>query len=352
MPWDSLAAYVVRVHPSLKLAVRVATGSKYDCDVNAKVDTAGATVFVKESTVLARVDGGGRALGALFEGEARLVAQAWRVACDQAEDGMKARSVELASELAEREEAELDSRLAEWQENTAQKRRSSQGSAGRAEGKAQPSDAAGDAREQRRPSPPVTAPRTLVDPESLMLVTGRMDKGSPGAASGTAGRAAPGGGLNEPKSGSRGPQNRIPLRGYSDVDREDVGLGLLRRVLGSDLDQIVDLRTQRGVGADAVDELKNYYELKVSAGSEPDQVTLTNSEVQRALTTPDFFLVVVSNIEEGGDARPTVRVVVDPLDQLRRTLRGTMTLSGLREATSLVYEFAPIDDQQPTSEGE
>lgn len=66
MPWDSLAAYVVRVHPSLKLAVRVATGSKYDCDVNAKVDTAGATVFVKESTVLARVDGGGRALGALF----------------------------------------------------------------------------------------------------------------------------------------------------------------------------------------------------------------------------------------------------------------------------------------------
>ena len=50
---------------------------------------------------------------------------------------------------------------------------------------------------------------------------------------------------------------------------------LLRRVLGSDLDQIVDLRTQRGVGADAIDELKNYYELKVSAGSEPDQVTLT-----------------------------------------------------------------------------
>ena len=100
VPWDSLEAYVVRVHPSLKLGVRLATGSKYDCEVNAKVDTVGATVFVKEPTVLARVDGGGRALGALFEGEARLVAQAWRVACDQAEDGIKARSVELASELA------------------------------------------------------------------------------------------------------------------------------------------------------------------------------------------------------------------------------------------------------------
>ncbi len=142
------------------------------------------------------------------------------------------------------------------------------------------------------------------------------------------------------------------MRGYSDVDREDVGLELLRRVLGSDLDQIVDLRTQRGVGADAVDQLENYYELKVSAGSEPDQVTLTNSEVQRALTTPDFFLVVVSNIEEGGEARPTIRLVVDPVNQLRPTDRGTITLSGLREATSLVYEFASIDDQPPTGEGE
>ena len=42
--------------------------------------------------------------------------------------------------------------------------------------------------------------------------------------------------------------------------------------------------------------MKRYYELKVSAGPEPDVVTLTDSEVQRALTTPDFFLVVVANV--------------------------------------------------------
>ena len=80
-------------------------------------------------------------------------------------------------------------------------------------------------------------------------------------------------------------------------------------------------------------------------------MTLTDSEAQRALTTPDFFLVVVSNIE-GVDARPTIRVVNDPLRNLHPTERGTITLSGLRDAKSFVYQFAPIDDQQPTSKGE
>ncbi|WP_423921434.1 sacsin N-terminal ATP-binding-like domain-containing protein [Candidatus Poriferisodalis sp.] len=352
--WANLEAYVVKVHPSLALAVRVASGQKYDCDVKAKVDTARATVFVTEPAALARVDGGGRALAALFKGGARLVAQAWRAACDQAEEGIEVRSVELARERAARAEAELEagSHLAEWRKSTAQKHRSLRSPDARPGGKTQSSDVAGKESRQRQQSPPATALRTLVEPQSLMLVDpmGREDNVSLSSASGTGGKAARSG-LNEPKRGSRRPQNRIPLRGYSDVDREDVGFELLQMLLGTDQDDIVDLRTQRGVGADAVDQLDKFYELKVSAGSEPDQVTLTDSEVQRALTTPDFFLVVVSNIE-GVDAQPTIRVVNDPLNNLRPTERGAITLSGLREATSLVYQFAPIDDQRPISEGE
>jgi hypothetical protein len=119
-------------------------------------------------------------------------------------------------------------------------------------------------------------------------------------------------------------------------------------VLSSDRDELVDLRAQRGVGADAVDELENYYEFKVNAGAELDRVTLTHAEVQRALSTPDFFLVVVSGVE-GVDARPTVRVFVDPLKQLHLTDRGAITLSGVRSAKSLVYDFAPNDDPTPVS---
>ena len=58
---------------------------------------------------------------------------------------------------------------------------------------------------------------------------------------------------------------------------------------------------------------------------------------------PHFFLVVVSNVE-GADARPNIRVVNNPLNNLEPTERGTITLSGLRDAASVVYEFAPIND--------
>ena len=353
VPWDSLATYVVKVHPSLALALTVAAGQDHSCEVKARIDSTNATVFIKTPTVLAHVDGGGRALAALFEGEPRRVAHAWRAACDYAQDGIEARKVELAHERAAREKAEFDAdiRLGSLQGRIAKRHASSAGQAGR--GRTQSSDAAGDEREQRKQPPSMAAPRILVEPQSLVLIDsgGRKNEGSPSPASGTGGSTRSGG-LSEPKAGSSGPESRTPLRAYSEVDKENVGFELLRMVLGSDSDQIVDLRNQRGVGADAVDELMNYFELKVSARSEPDQVTLTDSEVRRAHTTPDFYLAVVSNIEEGADAGPTVRLVVDPLKQLRPTDRGTVTLSGVREAMSLVYEFAPITDPKPTDDGE
>ena len=120
---------------------------------------------------------------------------------------------------------------------------------------------------------------------------------------------------------------------------------LVKGVLGG----IEDIRSQRGVGADAVDELRRFYELKVSAGAEADQVTLTNTEVQRALSTEDFFLVVVSGVERS-ETHPSVRILVYPLEQLQPTDRGQITLSGVRSSTSLIYEFSPVDDTEDSSE--
>lgn len=354
VPWDTLAQYAVGVQPSLTLAVGVAPGREYECDVRAKVDTTRATVFVSDPAELARVDGGGRALAALFGERARLVAQAWRAACDKAEEGIGGRPVDLASDIAGRDMAEFeaDRRLADVQKRTARKHRSSRGARGRSTGEAQPSEGSGGDSAVRTPAESGAALRTLVDPRSLVLVDaeGRIHRGSGGAAAGAGERRARGGVLKEPQDRSSGPRTRSPLRGYTDAEREDVGIELLRMLLDTEQDEIVDLRRQRGVGADAVDQMAKYYELKVSAGPEPDVVTLTDAEVQRALTTPDFFLVVVSNVE-GADARPTVRLVVDPLKQLRPTDRGTIHLSGVRRAGSLVYEFAPIDDEPSPDEG-
>ena len=131
----------------------------------------------------------------------------------------------------------------------------------------------------------------------------------------------------------------MPLRGYSDQEREDVGFELARQVLCSDHKDIVDLRAQRGVGADAMDELERFYELKVSAGGEPNEVTTTSAEWQRAKSSPEFFLVIVSDVE-GVDSRPSIRIISRPLDQLDQRPSGTVKLSGVRDATSLTYSFA------------
>ena len=64
------------------------------------------------------------------------------------------------------------------------------------------------------------------------------------------------------------------------------------------------------------------------------------------MSTPDFFLVVVSGIE-GVDARPKVRVIIDPLHQLRMTETSSVSFTGVRSAEhSLVYDLAPTAEPE------
>ena len=344
VPWEILGGFDVRIHPSLSLRVHAGMdgpGKKYISEVDAKVDATSGRMFISRSSVLPRVDGGGRALAALFEGNTRRLAQAWRAACDQAEAGIEARRVELARQRDERERAhveqEIRSRTSSFRETTGAK-----GGVGGRSVKA--TSSSGEARGGRDAGPKAIdlgPPRTLVDPSSLGIVDprGRIEKETSGAGR----QRGRGKGLVDPAQVPTPPQNRTPLRGYSDKDREDIGMELVHKLLSSDHQEIVDLRSQRNVGADAVDNMKRFYELKVIAGAEPDRVTLTNSEVQRAMKEDKFFLVVVSGVE-GVDARPKARVFVDPLNQLQRTYNGSITLSGVRSTESLVYDFAPVDD--------
>jgi hypothetical protein len=111
-------------------------------------------------------------------------------------------------------------------------------------------------------------------------------------------------------------------------------------VLASDADDMRDLRAQHGVGADAVDALERFFELKVYAGAEPDRITLEDAQIRRAISTPNFFLVVVSGVE-GESAAPKVRVIVDPLRQLKMTETSSVSFTGVRTSQSLLYELVP-----------
>jgi hypothetical protein len=106
----------------------------------------------------------------------------------------------------------------------------------------------------------------------------------------------------------------------------------------SDEQEIRDLRALRGVGADAVDTLDRFYELKIYAGMEPDRIELQDSQIRRAMSTPDFFLVVVSELE-WENASPNVRIIIDPLSQLSMSESSSVTFAGVRSSQSVVYQF-------------
>ncbi len=196
---------------------------------------------------------------------------------------------------------------------------------------------------------PPLLPRVLVDPQDLELTypEGRIEEGSVG--DGGRGGKLEGKKLKEPLRKGKSPNNRVSYRAYTELDKETVGMDLFKKLFGSDREDITDLRTQRGVGADAIDDLRRFFELKVHAGAEPDQVKLTNAEVRRVLSTDDYFLVVVSDVE-GADARPKVRVVLDPFKQLQPQDQGEIVLSSGKSSTITIYDFSPIADSARTKE--
>ena len=327
VPWERLESFSVRAHSSLTLRVPVeeGAGEQYDCAIAVKVDADRGAVFVRRQGDLARVDRGGQALSMLFKGDGRRLAHAWRGAWDRAEEGRPATILELAQERKAREERENDLSLAEriaaFREGTSRRHRTgSRAGGGKKGGGNEPSDhEESSGTGNGNGTKPVPPRRELVKPSTLRLrdpkgqATERTNSRKPRTRTG-------GGGLVEP-GGSAPPKTRTTPRNYTSEERERVGLELLQMVLGRDL---VDVRAKRRVGADAVDEQERYFELKVSAGSEPDVVSLTASEVMRAATDPDNFVLVVVSDVEATDAYPTVRPSPGSIE-------GTRTRDGRRE---------------------
>ena len=342
VPWATLHRLIVKVHPSLSIRVQTVQDGQdqeYISDVDAKVDLAQGSMFIRHPSVLPKVEGGGRALAALFTDNRRHIAHAWLAACDKAEEGIEAHPVELAHQIDEhiREstEQELEERISSFRERAG--RSTTRNRSAR--------DAKKGASDRNNKTATVhSPPRVLVDPSSLKITNpqGPIDNGHARVRR----RGSPSKELATPRQTSNVPKNRTPSPTYTALDRENVGMKLLEMLLNSDDNRIVDLRAQQRVGADATDGTDNFYELKVFAGAEKDQVTLTNAEVRRAMSTKKYFLVVVSDIE-GIDARPKVRVLPDPLKQLRQTHNGSITLSGVKSADkSLVYQFEPVEDTE------
>ncbi|HUF71089.1 MAG TPA: hypothetical protein VMM79_20730 [Longimicrobiales bacterium] len=302
--WEGLQAQTVRIAPDLRVHVS-GVGSKegLSVPVAAWADMDAGVLYLRDAVDLSRPSGGGRAVASLFGSDPRRLAQAWLAACVEAEQGRQAAEIRLAAERRAEDERAIAQRLATL-ESEIQQSHARQGASGAASGPAGAETGTGKSAEPSGAG--AGSERTLIDPGRYRVVNPGGDGSE--AAPGTVGSPNEKGGaklrnLPPPQAGGGSPVSHTPVAGYTALEREAVGLALLREVLASDDLAVRDLRAQRGLGADAVDRDGRYWELKVYAGAEPDQVSLEGSQLARAASTPDFWLVVVSRVERGQGRR-------------------------------------------------
>lgn len=343
--WNRLRQFSVRLNPELRVEVGGLVGptDRVGFAVPAKVDNSSDTLFLDHARSLRMVGAGGAAIASLFTGvDRRQLAQAWLAACIAVEEGRTAQRLELAEQQADFERDRTAQAIEDRRNELAREITNGQARRPAREASSERSSRGSRATGSTRESTSEKR-RELVDLEKLSVVTvdpisTRYRRDS------TAGKAATGSGLATPNHAASPPQSRTPAATFTPNEKEAKGLELLRLVLASNNEEIVDLRAQRNVGADAIDQRGRLFELKVFQGAEPDVLTLQASQVQQALQAgEDFFLVVVSNVEASGDD-PQVRIIPDPLRQLTAGETSSVTLSGIRNVPhSVVCRVSAVE---------
>lgn len=129
---------------------------------------------------------------------------------------------------------------------------------------------------------------------------------------------------------------------------EAMALDAIRRALALDPDQFRDVREKRGWGIDAIDEMRQIYELKMTSGANfPTEVTLEASQVKAAMEDPDFFLALVADLEDG-EGQLRVRFITNPLGVLQTKIPAIVTLTGVDAVEALEYRFVNAADGTDT----
>lgn len=334
LTWEQLASFQVAVLPDLRIRIDILDEKSHQVALAAWLDATTKTMFVRAPTEANRARTGGYAVASLFHADPREISHAWVVAWSDAEAGA---ATELVVSAADRAAEEKRRREAS---HAAPLNLPGSGE-GPQKGLTQSKSAKGTPPKPATPAPRPAAvrARTLVEVAALELnapegaIIAGPEPSTPGGSNVDGGGPSRKGKLRDPDRGNpkrpsgagRGPLN------YTAEERETAGLDLLRRALEGDGTILTDVRHQPNVGADAVDDKGRFYELKVSIGAMPDIVRLEDSQIQRALTTDDFYLVVVSNVEAGqGD--PEILIIHDPLQHLTPEPQGAVHLSGVLSA--------------------
>lgn len=314
-PWDELAHARIVLDPNFQIELRLNRRAPVSVPARAHLTRTPLTFYFADAEAPGQDDAGGRVIASLFTGGDRdKLALAWSHSWNRAEQGEKG-AVMLVQDSGGGEALVSLFEQAKGTTPIVRPKRAEQ---------PRESQQAGITAE---PSPPVRRLKRIEDlSQKVVDVIAVNDRG--------ARKSAQRRGLKDEHpagrriGGSKPAPQTAPLA-YSDEEKEDLALRVLQIAINGDSAELRDYRHLRGVGADALDKLHRYFELKASYGSMPDDITLTAHEAERAVREGDkFFLAVVAGLEEGYET--VVKIFPNPLRTLDLRPTTSVTLTGIR----------------------
>jgi hypothetical protein len=356
--WKGLENSRVAVTPDLGIEVRITGRPELTVGVRAHVQHLGDDLVfaVASADAAGEEEAGGRAIASLFVDETDhpvdrdKVALAWSAAWRKAGEGVMAEALRLpeardGGELDPLSGLEADLRTAKaWRssENLLERRKAGRGA--RQEG--------GPSIADDQPSSPTSAQaplamRHLKGTDDLVIGDVTVHAGVPALPTGHRTGKPPR--LSDPpppdteRRTSEPHASTVP-RAYTDEEREALAVDVLRRILETDTRTLRDLRKVAHLGADVVDNLEKYFEIKASAGDMPDVISLRYSQIERSVERPpgQWFLAVVAGLEIGYETK--VRFIADPLRHLSWADNGSVTFAGVRSARAVEITLPERDE--------
>ncbi|MEU7834727.1 hypothetical protein [Nonomuraea sp. NPDC049129] len=345
--WEWLETAEVYVAPDLAIQVSLANGQMSPAlPVSAFLNGESPILYVRGEHELARVKGVGAAIAALFSMESYNIAATWVGAWQDVTDDTTSRALPLLPTTDQPGRLEQASRAAEQHAQRIERAAAQtvpetepelvtplqESSANTME--TVPETSGVPFPSPPRPTPPDDTPeRRLIDPAAFQPV-GPAEPQAATAPHSTFSRQGGNPSLVTPSRGFGGhaPNYTAVPPSFTTGETETVAFHLLRSYLEGKGLTVEDLRATRRVGADARDSDQVYYEIKSASGIEPDAVTLTDYEFERAILEREkYILVVVSGLEDTGqECAPLFRLIADPLRTLGAEALAGVRLTGVR----------------------
>jgi hypothetical protein len=318
--WNALRSVKLVVAPGLTVTVKVGSRRAVALDQRAHIDAASNTLFLRDESVFRDRELGGQLVSRFFTRDRREVALAFVDAWRRAEEAPPIELLRLTEEQAASDELE---RLGKRARSAKGKPLFSGAGATRS------------APPPRRP-PRTDAPRVLKDFRNASIESVQLIEGGERKQVIKATRPK----LIDPPSyvPRRVNDSGAAPRSYTETDREDEALRLLAVALKTiDGASLRDYR-HLPVGADSVDELRRFFEIKAFAGEIRDEIRLEPSQLQRALRNTDaFFLAIVSGLETG---TTRIRIIANPIRELTITDGRQLRVGGVTTAKALELVIA------------